>query len=927
MTILMCLLADLIRALLKLLVEACLMLLGLAVRLIYWSVRTYGWGRVTAAGTLIYAGFWLEAQGLGLLVLPLLAAWASAPLLRRLRAGGSWATGRGSWLRLACAHAHPNERPEWEGKALHPAFPRQKQEPEDELERLEEFAAGALPEAGEYAAAQGRQPFDEALLFQAWERVRLRGGGPGPDGLTVERVALDPAAWIRPLAQALASGRYRPGAARVVEVTKKNGGIRRLVILPLLDRVVQQALLLLLVPRFDPRFSPASYGYRPGRSARQAQAAVEQALRKGRVWVVDADVSTFFDSVPHALLFERLAQWLPDVRLRHLVELCVSASSPTPAGPLGHLPGRGLAQGAPLSPLLANLYLHPFDEALLGMGHTLVRYADDFVILCATREQAEQALSCAQRLLGALELRLNPEKTRIVHRDEGFDFLGFTFDREGKRPSRRALQGLEERLAGTPDEASRQRVLAGWRGYFGEVEGYSDIEGARPATAKLRMKAAGIPLRGGDVTPTLPSPDLLERYRSLFLGRPDLYARHWSSRGRSGYVPVHRPLEEAELLAHLRGEVVLGTYLLHPDGSSRALVLDIDGPDLSTRAKAQAREVAGRLFRALEGQGTQPLWFDSGGKGYHLWLCVGQSVQAGALRRWAARWLDGLRPYPAGVAVELFPKQDHIAARALGALIRLPLGRHPETGGFSRWLSPWGDPLDDPWPELRSAKPVAPERLLAVQSGSLLPEPPAMVAPLLGCSLLRALVEKAGQEGDLKHTERLALLYTLGQTGEAGINYLHQVMALCTDYSPQITQRWVERLEAGHPAMRCTTLKEWLKDYLPGVGCECLPHKNPSPADRLRPEAHYRSRPPRPNPALKVPATDTKRDNWETLAKEIFGERLAKGDLPLEAELEAGAGVKAIDRDRQGAAPDEPEGPESDALAGPEEAEKPLENE
>jgi hypothetical protein len=589
-------------------------------------------------------------------------------------------------------------------------------------------------------------------------------------------------------------------------------------------------------------------------------------LASGCLWIVDADIKSFFDSVPHAPLFALLEEWLPDLRLRNLVQLCVATVNPTV--------GQGLAQGAPLSPLLANLYLHRFDSTLLKIGHRLIRYADDFVILCATRSQAEAALAISRRLLDELDLCLNTEKTRIVHRDEGFTFLGWTFNREGKRPSDQAIGSLQRRLAAASDEPTRRQIVVGWQGYFGtdisvavssaSVKGMTTARGDEylPWWADLEMEENPLP----------PNSDSdLTLYRERFLGRVDVFAQFWQRDGRRGYAPVRRPVTDAELQAHLAGQTVLGTFLLHPDGTTKALVLDIDGPDYTDPSRQKAFQVAQRLVETLSAQGITPLWIDSAGKGYHLWLCFSGSTSAKAAREWATKWLDQFRPFPEGVLVEVFPKQHSLAPGQLGALIRLPFGRHPQTGRASTLLSEEGQAVTDPWAALAVAPLVDPEMLLRIRTISSVPEPPEAIAPVVkGCTMVSSLIKKAAETQHLRHMERLALLYTLGHLGEEGRNYLHQVMALCSNYDPRITERWIQRLDKGHRAIRCAKLREWLKDYLPGVSCHCLPKRaNPSPLDLLH-QAH------KSQPELHAPPDDVA-DTWDGVAEEMFGEALADG--------------------------------------------------
>jgi hypothetical protein len=185
-----------------------------------------------------------------------------------------------------------------------------------------------------------------------------------------------------------------------------------------------------------------------------------------------------------------------------------------------------------------------------------------------------------------------------------------------------------------------------------------------------------------------------------------------------------------------------------------------------------------------------------------------------------------------------------------------------------------GEPVADPWPFLARAPWVDGQALLEspLAQVSSLPEPPETIAPVVkGCALLWGLVRKAAQTHHLRHTERLALLYTLGHLGEAGQTYLHQVIGLCSNYDPRITQRWIQRMDEGHKPIRCATLREWLKDHLPGVTCACGPTgTTPSPLDLLR----------RVPPSSSAPSSGLTADGWDEVARDLFSETLVTGDEP-----------------------------------------------
>ncbi|TVR81413.1 MAG: CRISPR-associated endonuclease Cas1 [Rhodospirillales bacterium] len=259
-----------------------------------------------------------------------------------------------------------------------------------------------------------------ATLATAWSRVRGNKGAPGGDGETIAAFAARAGARLERLRQELLSGSYRPGPYRSLLIAKPGGGERRLSIPCVVDRVAQAATALVLGEVLEPEFDDASYGYRPGRSVAMAVRRVGSLYRDGYHWVVDGDIRTFFDRVPHAPLLKHLAAVTDDARLVDLVGLWLDGFSED---------GLGLPQGSPISPLLANLYLDEVDDEIGAAGVHLVRYGDDFVILCRSEARAEGALERMAALLAEKGLELHPEKTRIVSFQEGFRFLGHLFFR------------------------------------------------------------------------------------------------------------------------------------------------------------------------------------------------------------------------------------------------------------------------------------------------------------------------------------------------------------------------------------------------------------------------------------------------------------------------------------------------------------------
>ena len=258
---------------------------------------------------------------------------------------------------------------------------------------------------------------DARALRNAWARVRANGGGPGGDGVRIEALAPRIEAEIASLSEELRSGRYRPGPLRHAAIPKPDGGVRRLAIPCLRDRIVQGAAIGVLQPALDPRLSDASYGYRPARGVGDALAAVRRAHAAGLGWTLEADIAHCFDRVLHARLLGELAIWVETEALLRLIALWLHGFSAS---------GRGIAQGAPIAPLLCNLFLHPLDRLLVAAGYAPVRYADDFVVLTADAAGAGRARRLAEGVLRERGLALKPAKTRIIAPGAPFRFLGET---------------------------------------------------------------------------------------------------------------------------------------------------------------------------------------------------------------------------------------------------------------------------------------------------------------------------------------------------------------------------------------------------------------------------------------------------------------------------------------------------------------------
>ncbi len=345
-----------------------------------------------------------------------------------------------------------------------------------------------------------------ANLHSAFTEVWQNRGSAGADGQTLAHFARNAEAELARLHEQLRENAYRPHPARRAWIPKPGSQEKRPLGIPAVrDRIVQAALRHVLEPIFETEFAEHSYGFRPGRGAKDALRRVDTLLQSGHTWVVDADLKSYFDTIPHDRLIARVKERIADGRVVALVEsfLC--------AGVLEELKGwqpteRGTPQGAVISPVLANLYLSPLDHQMEKAGWAMVRYADDFVILCANEAQAQAALVAVRAWSEAAGLQLHPTKTRVVDATQpgGFDFLGYHFERGQRWPRAKSLAKLKERVRAKTSRldgrALRQiirevnRTLTGWYAYFqhSKANTFANVDGyVRRRLRRVLLKRQG----------------------------------------------------------------------------------------------------------------------------------------------------------------------------------------------------------------------------------------------------------------------------------------------------------------------------------------------------------------------------------------------------------------------------------------------------
>jgi RNA-directed DNA polymerase len=360
------------------------------------------------------------------------------------------------------------------------------------LETLEKGVKGGKWHSLYDKVYQGRS------LESAWKQVEERKGGGGVDGLSIAAFRARVDKRLMRLGEQLRERTYEPQPVKRVWIPKVGGKRRPLGVPVIIDRVVQTSLKNAIEPIFERKFVECSYGFRPGRGCKDALRQVSHALKRGRTWVVDVDIEQYFDSIDKKRLMTEVATEIADGSVLGLIEKFLEQD--VIDGMNRWRPERGTPQGAVISPLLANIYLHPVDVAMTDEGYEMVRYADDMVILCETREKAETALQRLAALLTERGLTLHPVKTRVVDATvrPGFEFLGYRFFGSSRypRPSsekklRSSIREKTPRTSGQSLTEIVKRVSATLRGWF-EYFKHSSRNAFNALDAYVRMRLRSI---------------------------------------------------------------------------------------------------------------------------------------------------------------------------------------------------------------------------------------------------------------------------------------------------------------------------------------------------------------------------------------------------------------------------------------------------
>jgi group II intron reverse transcriptase/maturase len=331
---------------------------------------------------------------------------------------------------------------------------------------------------------------DISTLRAAWERVSQNRGAPGVDGISVEEFQRNDEAYLRDLQRELIGRSYTHSPVRKVKIRSVDGAEREIAIPTVKDRIVQLALHRVLSSVFEPTFLECSFAYRPHKGALKAVHLAQQLIQGGALWVLRTDIDDFFDTIDHEILLEMLGERIEEPEILDLIRSMLRVEV------FDNMSFKesevGVIQGSGLSPLLANIYLTPFDRYMVQRGYDMIRYADDIAVFAHEEEIVRTALEDAAEMLESLKLALNGEKTHIFNvAEEGFVFLGYQFDSTGKRASRKAAEVLEWKLKSLQEEIKDLSPMKQLQQMLVSIRGWRNYYGATPSLKMLSLPMLG----------------------------------------------------------------------------------------------------------------------------------------------------------------------------------------------------------------------------------------------------------------------------------------------------------------------------------------------------------------------------------------------------------------------------------------------------
>lgn len=322
--------------------------------------------------------------------------------------------------------------------------------------------------------------YKPTTLWTAWQKVKKNKGAAGVDQMTIKRFTNGEKKYLEELEDQLKKGIYQPNAVKRVQIPKGQGKTRPLGIPCVKDRVAQQAVKLVIEPILEKEFLETSYGFRPGKGAKDALREVDRLVKEGYTFVVDADLQTYFDTIPHNKLMEKIEIYISDGKLLKLIQQWLKQDITEECKTW--TPSQGTPQGAVLSPLLANLYLHDLDTLIAQNNGKMIRYADDFVIMTRSQEEALNMLALVQEWVNRNGLTIHPEKTHVGNcliEGQGFDFLGYRFEGGKRWIRKKSIQKFRDKIREKTKRTCGQSinkvirevnmVLKGWYNYFKHV--------------------------------------------------------------------------------------------------------------------------------------------------------------------------------------------------------------------------------------------------------------------------------------------------------------------------------------------------------------------------------------------------------------------------------------------------------------------------